>query len=415
MRILILQDDFPPRHIGGSGSIAYASAQELRKRGHEILVVTAVQDARLVGTTTYEGIPVHNIFALYSKRFNAYMCLWNLSAVRTLKKIITSFKPDVVHAHSVNGYLSYASLVAAKKSGARVVLTCHDVMAFNYSKLTEFIDPQDTAVRERYDYRVSAWRQLRESRFRYNPLRNILIRHIIRADVDALTAVSDALRQALAANGLPGAKVIHNGIDVRAWEPDAERDRAFKEKHGLGDAVILFGGRISGIKGTDKILDALAKVRTQVPDVQLLVIAKESPSLARMHTQARERGVEEALVTPGWLSGNDLKAAYYASAVVAVPTLSFDSFPTMNLEAFACKKPVVATCFGGSRELVEDGISGFIVNPYDVPSLAGRFRELLGDREKRARFGAAGYEKVVAEFTLGKQAELFEERYQGVC
>ena len=87
----------------------------------------------------------------------------------------------------------------------------------------------------------------------------------------------------------------------------------------------------------------------------------------------------------------------------------------MNLEAFACKKPVVATCFGGSRELVEDGISGFIVNPYDVPSLAGRFRELLGDREKRARFGAAGYEKVVAEFTLGKQAELFEERYQGVC
>ncbi|MEK7509187.1 MAG: glycosyltransferase family 4 protein [Patescibacteria group bacterium] len=412
MKILILQDDFPPRHIGGSGSIAYALAQELRKRGHEVEVVTAVQDRALVGETTYEGIPVHNIFAPYSKRFNAYTCLWNPPAIRELTKILANFKPEIVHAHSVNGYLSYGSLVIAKKSGARVVLTCHDVMAFNYSKLTEFIDPDDTAVHERYDYRVSAFRQLRESRFRYNPFRNIVIRHILHNYVDVLTAVSDALRQALEDNGVPGAVVIHNGIDVAEWKENPARDRAFKERHGLGDSVILFGGRISGIKGTDKILDALARVRTQVPDVQLLVIAKEGESLDRMRALAKERAVAEALVAPGWLSGDDLKATYHASAVVAVPTLSFDSFPTMNLEAFACTKPVVATCFGGSRELVEDDISGYIVNPYNVPMLAEKITDLLSDKSKAERFGEKGLERVAREFTLEKQAEGFEKLYR---
>ncbi|OGG72660.1 hypothetical protein A3A38_00280 [Candidatus Kaiserbacteria bacterium RIFCSPLOWO2_01_FULL_53_17] len=409
---MVLQDDFPPRHVGGSGSIAYALAQALRKRGHEILVVTAVQEAALVGRATYEDIPVHNIFARYSKRFNAYTCLWNPPAVRSLKKILAAFKPDVVHAHSVNGYLSYASLAAAKKSGARVILTCHDVMAFNYSKLTEFIDPHDISVRERYDYRVSAFRQLRESRFRYNPLRNIVIKHIVRNYVDVLTAVSGALRQALEDNGIPNAVVIHNGIDVGEWHEDPGRDRAFKERYGLGDSVILFGGRISGIKGAERIVEALALVRAQVPDAQLLVIAKESPPLDRMRSHARERGVEDALVAPGWLSGDDLKAAYHASAVIAVPTLSFDSFPTMNLEAFACKKPVVATCFGGSRELVEDGVSGYIVNPYNVRGMAEKLTELLGDEEKQIRFGNAGYARVVKEFTLERQAEEFEKLYR---
>jgi spore coat protein SA len=100
--------------------------------------------------------------------------------------------------------------------------------------------------------------------------------------------------------------------------------------------------------------------------------------------------------------------------VVAVPSLSFDSFPTVNLEAFACKKPVVATCFGGSRELVEDGISGYIVNPFDVPNLAQKLAELLADDTKQKAFGEAGFKRVSQDFTLDKQMKKYESLIQSL-
>ncbi len=412
MKVLILQDDFPPNHIGGSGSISYLLAQALRLRAHEVEVVTATQDKKKAGTMEYQGMRVHSVYATFSKRFGAYKALWNRSAMSEVQKILSVYKPDVVHAHSINGYLSYGCLVAAKRSHARVVFTAHDVMTFNYSKLVEFIDPKDLAVHESYDYSVSLWYQFRQMRFRYNPLRNAVIRYILRNYVDHLTAVSGELRKALEQNGIPGAIVIHNGIDVDPWKPDSARDGAFKEKHLLGDSVILFGGRISGVKGTNKILEALVEIRKQVPGLQLLVIGHHDDMFKRMQKKAEQLGVSESIAAPGWLSGEDLKAAYHACAVVAIPTLSFDSFPTMNLEAFACKKPVVATCFGGAREIVEDGVSGYIVNPYNVSMLASKLTDLLVDRSKTARFGDAGYDRLRRFFTLEKQAQEFEKLYR---
>ena len=139
MRIVILQDDFPPRHIGGGGAVAFASAKELQKRGHEVVVITTERSAAFSGTREYEGLTVHTIQSDYNFRFQAYVSLWNPATVRHVRKILSDLKPDVVHAHRVHGYLSYGSLVVAKKLGARVVLSCHDVMPFNYGKFVEYI------------------------------------------------------------------------------------------------------------------------------------------------------------------------------------------------------------------------------------------------------------------------------------
>src|SRR6185436_19377253 len=130
MRILILQDDFPPHSFGGAGMVVFNLAKELAK-SHDIHVVTAVQNAKDIGAFKENGMTVHRIEAYYSNNFQAYKCLWNPSALREVKKVLSEFKPDVVHAHGVHAYLSYWSLVEAKRSGAKVVLTCHDVQSFN--------------------------------------------------------------------------------------------------------------------------------------------------------------------------------------------------------------------------------------------------------------------------------------------
>src|SRR6185436_17742175 len=113
-----------------------------------------------------------------------------------------------------------------------------------------------------------------------------------------------------------------------------------------------------------------------------------------------------------WISGAKLRQAYHAAAVVAVPSLYLDPFPTVNLEAFACRKPVVATSFGGSSEIVKDGISGYIVDPNDTQTMGNLLGELLEDSEKATRFGEKGYELISKQFTLERQVDEYEKLYR---
>src|ERR1043166_126687 len=117
MKILILQDDFPPFGSNSVAQVAYKLAKELLKRGHEILVVTTVREEASVGPIELEGLRIHAIKASFSARFHAYASLWNPHVVSELKKVLADFKPDVVHAHNVHSYLTYASLAVAKTSG----------------------------------------------------------------------------------------------------------------------------------------------------------------------------------------------------------------------------------------------------------------------------------------------------------
>jgi len=400
MRILILQDDFPPLNLGGAGTIAFAYARELVSRGHEVQVVTTVRSQNDTGTSEYQGLTMHKIWSSYDLRFQSHVSLWNPGVVRQVSEILTAFKPEVVHAHNVHGYLSYASLRAAKRSGARVILTCHDVMPFNYGKFVQYIDPSDLSIPHTFNYKINPWRQLRDERFRYNPLRNLLIRRTLSRYVDDVVAVSEALKDALEQNGVRNVKVIHNGIDTALWETSENEVAQFKDKYRLGNSVVLFSGKPVVVKGGRKLIEAMASCAQDVPDIQLLVLGREGKDTELLCKYAEEKGVADKLVFSGWLSGAELRAAYHASSLVTVPSLCFDSFPTMILEAFACKKPVIATCFGGSSEIVEDGVSGYIINPFDVKALSSKLHELLSDGKKAALFGDSGFNRIKQDFTL---------------
>ena len=411
MRILVLQDDFPPRPGGGAGSVSFSLAEGYTRRGHAVLVLATSPDPEDAGERGVAGFRVRTIVSKSPGRWRAYWSLYNPRAVAEVKKTLQSFNPDVVHAHNVHARLSYAALYAAKRYGARVILTCHDVMPFNYDKLLGLISPNDTSIPFSFNYRISPWRQLREQRFRYNPFRNVVIRYVLRTSVDHVVAVSDALAEALRQNGIPNVTTIHNGIDVSHWIPKSDGVQIFKDTHAVGDYAVLFGGRLSRVKGAPELLKALARVVKVLPQVQLLVIGAEDAYASHMRTLATELGIGDRLICTGWLSGTELCAAYHAAALVCVPSVCFDSFPTMNLEAMACHKPVIATCVGGSREAVVDGETGYIVNPYGLNAMTGKLSELLTNREKNARFGEAGYARVVTEFSQTEQVHKYEQLF----
>jgi len=395
MRILFLQDDFPPQSFGGAGNVAFDLAREIKKRGHSVFVLTAVRDKKDEGSVEYEGLKVFKVYSNYHERWRAYLSLYNPQTVKKIKNLIDEIKPDIIHAHNVHYHLSYHSLKLAKRSGAKVFLTAHDGMIFSHGKFAGFIDLKNPSCASK-NYRVSRRIQIRRFRKRYNPFRNLVIRHYLRY-VDTVFAVSHALKDALNQNGIRGVETVHNGIDVDQYSISPDKVNEFKKRYNILDKkIVLFGGRISKFKGSEKIIEAMKIIVFELPAATLLVAGRGGDTSAP--------GLVSHTVFTGWLSGDDLKCAYHASDVVVMPSIYFEAFGLIVLEAMAAKKPVVATCFGGPCEIVIDGQTGYIENPFHIKAMAEKITYLLNNSEEAARFGKKGYERARDCFSLDKQA-----------
>lgn len=403
MKICILADSIPPEGNGGAERVAWELAKAYAARGHELLLITTTREREGAGESVQEGIRVARIHSRYHGRWRAWVSIYNPQVIPELKKILAEFKPDIVHAHNIHGHISYASFAVARASGAHVFLTAHDTMLYAYGKVPDA-------------RRASAWRQLRDERFRYNPFRNLCIRRALR-NIEKVIAVSDALAEALRANGIRNVDVIHNGIDTAVWGSSGEAVREFKKHYALGDRAILFGGRLSYYKGGGQLVEALPLVLEKVPGAQLMVMGEKNTYAERMLREAEGRGIADQIVFTGHLSGGQLHAAYHASAVVCVPSLYLDPFPTVNLEAMACEKPVVATSHGGSSEVVQDGVTGLVIDPHDTFALVEALTSILTNPAHARELGEAGHARVREEFSLEGQAEkylkLFEQELSG--
>ncbi len=411
MRIIILSDRIPPESVGGAGRVAWSLARGLRDLGHEVHVIAATNKTAF--NETREDIATYHIHSHYPPRLQNYWSVYNPQTIGPLRLLFEAIRPDVLNAHNVHSDLSYYSLSVAHHMKIPVVFNSHDVMPFTTSKLTHFIDPRRCGVTSPHEYRLPAFYNLRRQRLRYNPLRNIVIRHILTADIQARIAVSQAHREALEANQLPPFRVIHNGIDPRGLDVSAQLVRELRRRYGLENRrIVLCAGRLTGAKGLWCILEALQTVVQTVPRAMLVLLSHKDISRG-LAGSGFEHLILDHIRPLGWLIGDELAAIYQIADVVVVPSIYLDPFPTVNLEAMAAGKPVIATCYGGSSEVVVDGNTGFVINPFNTPCFASRIEALLTDPDLRARMGQAGQEHVTTAFSLERQTNLMLEVYQG--
>lgn len=411
MRILFLNDLHDPR-IGSSIRQMYQEAERLRALGHDTALVTSTQDAALATPTEIEGLATFRLHSDYNVRYRAWRSLDNPAVRAPFARILEEWKPDVVHSHLVHTHLGYGSLTAARDAGAGVVFTAHDVMTFCYQKLTCFHGGEAAHGAER-DYEAYWQKCIPCQRLRYNPWRNASIRRILERDVDRFTVVSDELGVAIRANKIRVDRTIHNAVRAQPRMPSESDVRAFRAKFGLEDKlVIAIGGRLHEQKGVAQLLRMLHRLAPRFPSLRMLVMGKREVYDREFESLARELGVAERVVPTGWLDGLELQAAYSATDVFVTPSICFDTFGMVNLEAMEHRRPVVATEFGGSREVVEDGVTGFIRNPFDVEGFSEAIARLLADPALRAQMGEAGHVRLQAHFTIERLTSEFLAEYE---
>ncbi|MBI3240811.1 MAG: glycosyltransferase family 4 protein [Chloroflexi bacterium] len=223
-------------------------------------------------------------------------------------------------------------------------------------------------------------------------------------------AISDALRDHLIQfYGVNPACVTVTRIGALPTLPDPSA--ADRLRHALSDApsgpILGYVGRLSPEKGVATLIYALPQVLQAHPTARVVIIG-DGIERRVLETLATSLGLGDQVCFMG--EQVDAPQLMTAMDVVVVPSLS-EGFGLTAVEAMAAAKPVVASAVGGLVEVVEDGVTGFLVPPTDPVALSGRIIEVLANPARAVAMGAAGQKKV-AEWTPAQAAEITEALYR---
>jgi glycosyltransferase involved in cell wall biosynthesis len=188
-------------------------------------------------------------------------------------------------------------------------------------------------------------------------------------------------------------KIVHCGVNP------ADFDVVL---HGGFGHRLLFVGRLAGVKGLPVLLEALAAVRAERPNVTLR-IAGDGPERASLEALAGRLGVSQNVRFLGYQTQSQVRQLLRETDVFVMASFA-EGVPVVLMEAMASGVPVVSSNIAGIPELVEDNVSGKLVPPGDAAAVARAVAQLLSDPDLRARFGAAGRAKVEREFDLSTEA-----------
>lgn len=219
--------------------------------------------------------------------------------------------------------------------------------------------------------------------------------------------------------GYPLAKiqVVHNGVDVDryAYVSPSQRDAGLAAELGIepGDKVVGIVAALRREKDHATFLRAAKLVLAREPRARFLVIGK-GKIMAEVTALAVELGIADRVSFTG--RRTDVPAVLAMLDVFTLTSTTIECFPMSLLEAMAVGRPAVCTAVGGVPEMIEEGVTGHLVEPRDVAALADRYLALLSDPALADTMGRAARRRLETEFTLERSvrnAELALEATAG--
>lgn len=358
------------RVAGGVRAVAYNLVSGLRQyRDLDVHVVHCHSDIDHDALVCEEGVTVHYL-AMPRRRLIPNM----LSGMWRICRLLRTLQPDVVSAHIPN----YA--VAALLSGYPSCYTIHGI-----------------AHEEARIYRESWFDRLRYGL--YAACDAWAVRH-----TPDLIAISQYVMDEYRSRA--------RGRWHRINNPLTDDFFAAQELAPEQPGRLLFAGSITEIKGIETLLEAVALLREQVPQLCLHLAGRvTSPSYEqKLRALVREKALEPHVVFRGLQDRTGMLREYAQSAVVVLPSWK-ENAPMAVIEAMAVGKPVVATRVGGVSELVAEGETGYLVPPGDATQMAQRLQQLLGDPALRVTMGRRARQEALRRFSISRVAKQYHDLY----
>ncbi len=293
------------------------------------------------------------------------MKLWSLGLVRTLEPHLAGH--DLVHCfHSGSELLDWAALKVARRLR----------IPFIYSPLSH----------------PTGWTK---------PIFRMLYR-----EADALTANTESEKSFLVDQGAVACQieVVGPGVCAEARGNGAQ----FRAKHGIPADMVLFVGQKFPYKGYTAMLECAPRVWREYPDLRFVFVGPRMPESREIFAQYADKRIVELGAVPD----EDLDDSFDAADIFCLPSTQ-ESFGIVYLQAWLRKKPVIAADIPSSREIIEEGKTGFLVSQ-DPVAISEKIFDLLQDPGLRNRMGDNGRELVLAEYTWDAIARKVEGFYENV-
>ena len=216
-------------------------------------------------------------------------------------------------------------------------------------------------------------------------------------------AVSDAVRQAIhrdEAIPLDRIEVVYNGIDIDALDAHGCCREAERARHQIGDDELVVGcvANFNAVKRHVTLIEAVDRLRRSYPQLKLrLVLTGDGPERPNIEQRIHELNLGDTVILAG--RSEQPTGALLAADIFVLPSES-EGFSNAIVQAMACRRPVVACRVGGNPEAVDEGTTGFLVEPGDAEALARGIEPLLLDIDLRRRMGEAGRERALQHFSI---------------
>lgn len=354
-----------PFRIGGVEIYTKELARQLEARGVRLVAVFSKQPQGAVAEfLTAPNLVVEAISSLEEREFG---CLPEFAA------IVRRYKPDIIHLQFVN----FASLLTwtAKLCGVRQI----------------FFTAQGSEPAGYQPRRAAWWKRW-------------LVR-MINAPLDRVFCISDYVRRMLVARDLlpkDRFRVVYNAILPPELSQAGKSRAQFRCRYGIPPDCPLIT-QVSWIipeKGIPQLLEAARTVLREVPEARFAIVGSGGGEVEYCK-YAEELGIAGSLVWTGVVQNPMEEGVYAATDIFCLASQWQEAFGWVIAEAMAFEIPVVATAVGGVPEVVEENVTGLLVDPCtDTALLASQILRLLGDGAERRRMGLAGRQTVERKFHL---------------
>ena len=373
MKVCLVSPYFAPAR-GGVETYTLQTCRCLRdKYGHDVFVVTTGSNHGSMYVEEREGFKTYTLPAIMKISNTPVGLGWHAK----LRKIFAIELPDVINAHTPVPLL--ADMAERGRGKIPFVLTVHNdiekstflgrLMSVGYYRaLGDKTLERSNSIIATSDYYVDSSHRLSAHRSKVT--------------------------------------IATCGVDTDLFHPQPSHDLvAYKGYEGR--RIILFVGSMDAThshKGLDILIPAIAQLRDQYKDILLLAVGK-GDAIPRYQKLVNQFGLNDHVLFPGPVEDFELADFYRLANVCVLPSTNrSEGLGLVLLEASACQTPIIGTRVGGIPSVIQDNITGLLVEPENVNALAGAMDRILADSQLATSLGINGFRRVKEHFTWSSSA-----------
>ena len=398
-------------HRSGADNYIFGLTELLEEHGHN--VIPFAMEHRLNLRTPWEKYFPSYVQTKQPKiGFNALRTLgrgiYSFEARDQMQALIRESRPDIAHIHNIYTQISPSILDTLRDYNIPRVMTVHDYhliapnyMLWSHNRIKDYgrkgllrstwsrfhKDSLAASFAQSLTYKIHRWR------------------YSYQKGIDLFITPSEFVRQKMIDSGFASDKIkiiphfIDSPIDSSARfsplfpplaGPRQRRGRGSKGGSAQNQPYVLFAGRLVPEKGVEVLIHAME----HLPDVQCKIVG-DGPDLARLQEWARDLPQVEFL---GWKTQDELRELYKNARALIVPSLWYEVFGMVAIEAMAMGTPVIASDIGGLPEVVEDGVTGRLFPAGDIGALQQLIREFMSDDQLYQKYSQAALDRVRKEY-----------------